>query len=228
MVEDPGGVSPNRPAPPETALLRQALDELGSVFYIIDPDGELYWWNEAFAAVTGYDHGTLAEMDLTDVIPPADHEAVTTAIKATLEAGHATVEIRLTTADGEQYPYELTGTRLETDNGEFVGLVGTGRDITEQKQRQADLEAAETQLTAALNTETISTWRWSFADDVVVGGTEFTNVLGIDPETAYEGVPIEEVFAAHHPEDETRVEAVLDEATDSCGDFKTTYRNPAR
>lgn len=224
MHDQLGTETDHRPPVPDSALLRQAIDEVGRIFYIIDPDGDLYWWNEEVAAVTGYDHADLAAMDVADLIPAAEHETVMETIREALHDGHAEVDTYLHTATGEHHPYKLTATRLETDDGELVGLVGTGRDITTRQKRNADLAAAESQLAAAFGTETIGTWQISFADETVTGSVEFAELFGLDPVAVREGVSIDTVVAALHPEDRDAVEAALDEAVAACGTFRTTYR----
>ncbi len=49
------------------------------------------------------------------------------------------VELELTTATGETVVLEVNGTP-ETEGGEIVGVHGVGRDITQQKSSQRELE----------------------------------------------------------------------------------------
>jgi len=213
-----------RPELADPAVLTQALDALSRVFYIVNPDGTLYWWNDRVRAVTGYTDAELADMHVTNLVPTEDHEALSQAVADALGNGAATLETTLTTVDGDARPYELTGTRLITDAGDLVGLVGTGIEITDRRERERQLTKARAHLEAAVEAGAISTWHWSLANDRVVIGPEIAESLGIDPEVAQTGVPYERVHAPVDDADEARVTTAIEEAIETCGRFEVEYR----
>ncbi|QAU14158.1 PAS domain S-box protein [Halorubrum sp. BOL3-1] len=124
----------------EQAFIEQALDTLSDMFYVIGVDGNLRRWNHRASRVTGYPRDELAEMYATELFPEDEQETVANAIEETISTGEAIVEADILTADGERIPYEFTGDRLTGLEGDVIGLIGVGRDISDRKQREQELE----------------------------------------------------------------------------------------
>ena len=125
----------------EQRFIRQALDALDDVFYVIDVDGRLQRWNAQVPEVTGYPESTLADLNAIDLFPEDEQDTVTEAIDTTVAEGTVTVEIDLLTADGRRIPYEFRATRLTDDDGTTTGIAGIGRDRTERRQRERRFQA---------------------------------------------------------------------------------------
>jgi PAS domain S-box-containing protein len=125
----------------EREFVEQGLDVLSDVFYVIGVDGRLSRWNERVETITGYDADRLAGIDVTEFVPPEERDRIETAVQNTLEGERMTIESTLLTADGDRIPYEFTGARLTDPDGETLGVVGTGRDVSERTRRRTVLEA---------------------------------------------------------------------------------------
>jgi PAS domain S-box-containing protein len=125
----------------ERRFIEQALDALDELFYVLNPDGTLRRWNERARERTGYTDRDLADMRAIELFPEDERETVADAIETTLADGQATVEADLRTADGDRWPYELTGARLTDEDGTVTGLVGVGRDLSERRQRERRFQA---------------------------------------------------------------------------------------
>ncbi|WP_135305481.1 hybrid sensor histidine kinase/response regulator [Haloarcula amylovorans] len=121
-------------------FIDQALDTLNDTFYVVGTDGTLKRWNSELSEVTGYDDDEIADMQATDFFPSDEQATIAEAIDETLTTGGVTVESRFLTADGERIPYEFTGSRLTDIDGDLIGLIGIGRDITQRKERERRLE----------------------------------------------------------------------------------------
>ena len=134
----------------ERDFTTKALDSLDDLFYVVGTDGEMKRWNSRLSEITGYSDEEIATMKATEFFPPDEQGQITEAIEETLTTGAAIVESDLLTAEGERIPYEFTGDRLTDVEGELTGLVGIGRDITDQRERERELERQREHL-AALN-----------------------------------------------------------------------------
>ena len=126
----------------ERAFTESVFAALPDVFYAFDEDGEFLRWNDRLQAVTGYDDAELRSMHPIELVVPEDRPAVADAITRVFEEGTTvTVEARFRTKDGEARPHEFTGARMTSPDGELLGLVGIGRDVSERKRRRRRFEA---------------------------------------------------------------------------------------
>ena len=214
---------PHRPDISDPDLLQQAIDELSSIFYIIKPDGSLYWWNDHLADVTGYSEAELADMKAMEFVPESERELLRDAIEQTLESGQIRIETYLETATGAQYPYELTGKRLSSSERDFIGLVGTGRDIS-NRHYEKSVQDIQTPIQSATKAGAISTWNWYVPIDRFIADAEFARLFGIDPEKARHGIPLDDVTARIHEDDIEDIREAINTAINNCGSYEEEYR----
>ncbi|MFB6189103.1 MAG: GAF domain-containing protein [Halapricum sp.] len=125
----------------ERTFVEQALDTLDDIFYVIAPGGELRRWNQRLPEITGYSDEEISELPATEFFPEDERQRVDDAISRAVETGWTIVETELRTADDDHIPYEFTGNRLNDSEGDLIGIVGIGRDITERRERERKLIA---------------------------------------------------------------------------------------
>jgi PAS domain S-box-containing protein len=123
----------------ERNFTQNAIDELRDIFYLVSQDKQLERWNERLSAVTGYDDTEIASMEATDLFQSEDRQRVSDVLEAAFEAEESFAEITLLTKDGEEHQYAFKNARLERADGPDQ-IVGIGRDVTERKQREAQLQ----------------------------------------------------------------------------------------
>jgi PAS domain S-box-containing protein len=124
----------------EQRFIEQALDTLDDLFYVLDTDGSLRRWNDRLPEVTGYADRNLAGVQSTELFAEDGRETIADAIEMVTSGLRVTVEADLLTADGERLPYEFTGAPLTDADGTVTGVVGVGRDLTERKEIEADID----------------------------------------------------------------------------------------
>jgi len=123
----------------ENEFLDRALDVLEDIFYVLDSEGHIVRVTDRAVEVTGYSRDELLSMSALDLFPPEERPQIQENIEETLKTGSSTVEPHLLTEDGRTMPFEFR-TRQVTDAEGNVVLVGIGRDISERKRRERQLE----------------------------------------------------------------------------------------
>jgi len=175
----------------EKTFVENVLDTQGDVLYAFDADGRLLRWNDSLTEATGYADDEIERMGLAEFIAADAHEELRAAVRRVFEDGERMrVELPLETADGERVPYEFTGGPLTGEDGQIVGLTGMGRDISERRARERQLERRRDELAAELDDvftridEAVfaldGDWRIVYANDraAKLSGSAATDPLG--------------------------------------------------
>jgi len=122
---------------------RRLVDAIAStipgVLFQCGQNGTLTRWNGRMKDVSGYDDSALSDRSLHDLF--VDGEAQMTDVLArTYNAGTTTErEVTMVTRSGERLPYRLTIGPIHDTDGEVVGAIGIGRDLTESTLREERL-----------------------------------------------------------------------------------------
>jgi PAS domain S-box-containing protein len=128
----------------ERRLLDAALDALDDVFYVLDETGDrLVRWNDELEAVTGLAGGELSTVDVTDLFVPADRERVSRSVDRVLDGEELSGAARFD-GPGGPHVFQFHTVPLYDESGVLVGACGIGRDVTDQREREAHLERVET------------------------------------------------------------------------------------
>ncbi|WP_318257452.1 PAS domain-containing sensor histidine kinase [Halosegnis longus] len=156
---------------------------------------------------------------------PADRDSVSDAIETAVEAGTATVEASLLTAAGEPTPYELTGRRLTDPHGEFVGIVGIGRDLSERKERKAELQFVHDLLDQTEQIADVGGWELEMETGEMFWTAHLFEMLGVDYEDA---PPLDEALDVYVEEDRERVANAIETvvATGEPAKVEARYERP--
>ncbi|WP_227352737.1 bacterio-opsin activator domain-containing protein [Haladaptatus salinisoli] len=124
---------------------KDLYDTLPDVFYAIDRRWRPRRWNDRLPERTGYTDEEIAEMHPLEFIADEEREEVVKAALAVFERGETrTYDAHLLTKDGDRIPYEFNGSPITDEEGTVVGLAGTGRNISERKEREQELQRYET------------------------------------------------------------------------------------
>jgi PAS domain S-box-containing protein len=124
----------------EQQVTVQALDVLEDVFYVIGPEGSIDRVNDRAVEVLGYSRDEFRSMDAAELFPEDQRAAIKADIEEALATGSAHLEADLVNDDGRTIPYEFRNRRLTDEDGSVIGMVGIGRDITERRRRERQLQ----------------------------------------------------------------------------------------
>jgi len=136
------------PVSGDSELLDAVLDAAASLIVVVDAQGKLVRWNRACEALLGYTAAELEGPDaILDLIPAGERSMAENAMRA-LRAGRSPVpaEFHWRTRDGDLRLIDWSTTALTGPDGEVTYMVGTGIDVTDARQGEAERAAAEARL----------------------------------------------------------------------------------
>ncbi|SEW23415.1 PAS domain-containing protein [Natrinema salifodinae] len=176
------------------------------------------------AAGQGFDRIPVEPEDLegklvSEVWPDETVAELGPAFEAALNGEERSIELEYADREWVIHAVPITDER----GAVFAGMT-MAQDITEQKERERYLEDAKSRLEAATEAGAVGTWEWDIQTDEMVVGPSFARTFGIDPGAAREGVSLDRFIAAIHQDDRARVEAEIEDAIETCGEYESEYR----
>lgn len=121
----------------ERSISRGIIYSLDGLFAMVDPEGQVQRWNEAFSSAAGHPGGDVQGRRLNDLFPEAGRRLIVMVQRAATE-GRATMQAELVGNTTRQapslrphrpVPYVLSATQVESEAGErLVSLTGTRLD----------------------------------------------------------------------------------------------------
>lgn len=115
---------------------RLIMEAVPDVLFRLDLTGRLVAWNRELARVTGQTPQILQDRPAIDFFAPPHHGPIMDAIVRSLQGEQVEVEAPLLHADGHGTPFSFSAVPLRDEEGVLLGLVGTGRDISERLKAQ--------------------------------------------------------------------------------------------
>jgi len=123
---------------------KNLLDTLDDVIYVVDRENDVVAWNERLNDRLGYTDEEIAEMSLLDFLPEEYHDLLGEHGDRMVDFPERRREMDVVTKAGERIPHELRGVTYTDEATGDRYRVGIAREITERKQREAELERYET------------------------------------------------------------------------------------
>lgn len=204
-----------------------AIQSLPGAFYMFDAEGRMVRWNESFAAFTGYAPSDLQQMRALDFVHESDRPAVSNAIRRIFHDGLETsLEAHMLTRTGDSIPYSFHGRPLDIAGKRFC--LGVGRDITERKKAELEINRAKQRLDLALSGSNLAIWDWDLVANQVYFSDGWAQTLDSRPtDKPGEVFSGDEVLTWNHPDDAERFRAaLLAAAKGETADFECEYRVP--
>lgn len=125
----------------EKRLNEALIESLPGIFYMLDRDGNYVRWNRNFVKELGYSPEEIRIMTPADFYNEKEEKRILKAVEDVYSEGEQEIEAKITTKDGKEVPYFLTGKVFVQNNEEY--LVGVGHDISEQIEARKRLKRSE-------------------------------------------------------------------------------------
>ena len=133
-------VTERRQAEEKHRFQARLLDAVGEAVIALDMEGQVLYWNGAAEEMYGWSLEEVMGRKLREVVIPKNLRGRAEDIAAQLREGMTwTGQFVVQHRDGTTFPVEGTDTPVFDEDGEFVGVVGVLRDITERKEAEEKL-----------------------------------------------------------------------------------------
>lgn len=211
------------------ATLQEVADTVRDVIYVLSaPEGTIVSLSPAFATVTGWVPEEKVGDNFLSLIHQEDHPLATHIFEQLLQGQHVDdFELRIQAKSGDYLVAEFSAMPRQRD-GEVVGVLGIGRDITKRREAEIAHRAAETQLRESEHlreriVETMPEVLYVFdvaTHHIVYVNRQILSVLGYAPE-AVRGLTVAQLQALVHPDDAGRIAKLYGDFVASNGEDLT-------
>lgn len=117
---------------------RTIVEHSHDLIWTLDRDGSFTYCNRRTEEIGGYESSDLLGKNFEPLVPTEDLERVRKIFSETLAGNSRQYEISVRRKDQSSFDLSVTNVPL-LKSGEIVGIVGFGREITEQKRVMAEL-----------------------------------------------------------------------------------------
>ncbi|MHC5765068.1 MAG: PAS domain S-box protein [Nostoc sp.] len=132
------------------------------------------------------------------------------------------VELTFIRKDGSRFPVALSVKPLCNLEGQIIGGVGIAKDITQQKQIEAQLRKNAANLESAQRIANLGSWEMDLQTQQLIWSEEVFRIFGRNPES---GTPsYNEMLHYIHPDDRARRDFVLLQAMEQGQPYEIEYR----
>jgi PAS domain S-box-containing protein len=198
----------------------QRLSHTGSFGWNVVTNEET--WSEENYRILGYDTSVKPSFQLIlDRVHPDDLQLWQEAFGRAAEGKEVDFEHRLVLPDGSVKHLHVVAYGAQKD-GKFIELVGTVRDISEQKRVEEAIRRSEAFLAEGQRLSHTGSWGWNASTRKLTWSQEHFRILGLNPQDI---TPSLEVFWERvHPDDRAALRRTFKSATQEKRNFEQEFR----
>jgi len=140
----------------------------------------------------------------------------------TLQGNTCEAEWSYVRKDGSHFPVFLSITALRDSQGEIIGFLSIAKDITQQKQMEAQLRQVAAHLATAQRIAHLGSWEMDLPTQAITWSEEVFHIFGWDPAGS---TPVyDAVIQAIYPDDRDRVVTHIQQSVDRHQPMEQEYR----
>lgn len=212
--------SARRTTEAEMRNLIEVMNHAQEPLIVREPGGVIRVWNRGAESLYGWSAADALDRSKQTLLRTEGHtqEEIDSQLERT---GRWEGELIQTTRDGRRVIVESRQTAKRIKNGQLL-ILESNLDITDRKRSERELRESRERLDLALASSKMAAFDWDIVRNRRNWSDGVHNMLGTRPET-FTGTS-EDFFQIIHPADRSTVQAALDRAVETIGDYKAEYR----
>ena len=164
------------------ALLSQALENTSEFIGLGDTNTNITFANQAWLQALGYSERELIGQPFDFLLSPNNPVELVQKMYAKTFAGGWTGECLQRRKNGSDMPILLSTGILKDREGQFAGVFGIARDITERKQTEQEILLKNTLLEAQAETTVDGILAVNENNTIILSNRQFAKLWGVPPE----------------------------------------------
>lgn len=212
----------DKPLQDRLHLLSLAVEQTSEGIAVIDLEGHLLYLNPAFAEMHGYRPDELLGKHVSIFHTPEQMSAVEEVLHHLKTADQFEGEIWHVRRDGGVFLTYMRNCVLQDSDGTPVGILGTLRDITEQKETEQGLQESAQRLLKAEQVAKMGFLDWNLKTDQVYMSDGILRLFGLEPGERFSAAELAERTV--HPDDLELVRKKLESAIQGTGRSSFDHR----
>lgn len=206
------------------ARFRSLIENATDVITVLDATGVIIYESPSAGRSLGYQPEEMLGRRAIDFIHPDDVPATQAALARAMAdpSGTHVLEYRIRHGDGTWRVREGSGRNLLHDPN-VRGFVINSRDITERKQAEEALRAAEERRRFAMEAAGVGVWDWDVLEDTISWSKEMYLLHGLSAEGP-PAVSFDSYFDLVHPQDREALIAAIQEVLRRGTNYRREFR----
>jgi len=214
----------------ENTRAEECLTVAGVMLAIVNADENITMMNKKGCQILGYNDGELIGKNWFDVLVPSSVREEVRGVFGQLMAGNVEpveyCENPLLTKDGEERLVFFHNALLRDQNGQIIGALTSGEDVTEHKQAEEALRESEAKYRRVSDNSPAVLYQFLMAPG---GGVSFPYVsdvimatMGVTPEEVMKDPS--KLLGMLHPDDQKMFQEGIMKSAESLESFPLTFR----
>ncbi len=190
---------------------RNMAENAPVMIWITDHNGACTFINRQWCEFTGTTRAQNLGKGWTKCVHPDDREATLKRFcESNIERASYRVEYRLRQYDGAWRWVMVSATRRQSEDGTFLGYIGSVIDMTEKIEMEKAVQRSEEQFALAQAAAGVGTWNWQPRTDFSSFSGEYFALYGLPND--HPSITYEEWIELVHPDDRERVKIEMQRA----------------
>ena len=159
----------------------QYFQAAGNIMLVLNTDGTVARINERGCDLLGYECSELIGSDWFNLVPETIEGEVTDVVSSFWDEDASPIQTTVNaieTKTGEQVVIKWHNTALQNKEGNTIGILSSGVDITERKQHEEKIQELKNRFELAVKGGKLGVWDWDMQTDHVEFNREWAAMLG--------------------------------------------------